>query len=48
MWLLCENLKGLEQEEIYWYERSHANWLFKGGNNTSYFHKVANGRKRKE
>lgn len=30
-WLLCENLKSLEQKEIYWYERSHANWLLKGG-----------------
>lgn len=45
-WLLSENLKCLE-EEIYWYERSHATWLLKGDNNTSYFHKCANGRKRK-
>lgn len=21
-WLLCENLKNLEQEELYWFERS--------------------------
>lgn len=46
-WLLCENLKSLEQEEVYWYERSHANWLLKGDNNTSFFFKCANGRKRK-
>lgn len=26
MWLLCENLKSLEQEEVYWYERSHAGY----------------------
>ena len=39
-WLLCENLKSLEQEEIYWYERSHANWLLKGNNNTSFFTNV--------
>lgn len=46
-WLLIENLKSLEQEELYWYERSHETWLLKGDNNTSYFHKCANGRKRK-
>jgi hypothetical protein len=47
-WLLVENLKSLEQEELYWYERSHETWLLKGDNNTSYFHKCANGRKRKK
>jgi hypothetical protein len=46
-WLLVENLKILEQEELYWYERSHETWLLKGDINTSYFHKCANGRKRK-
>lgn len=46
-WLICENLKSLEQEEVYWYERSHSNWLLKGDNNTAFFHKCANGRKRK-
>ena len=25
IWLICENLKSLEQEETYWYERSHEN-----------------------
>ena len=47
-WLLCENLKCLEQEEMYWFERSHQTWLLKGDNNTSYFHKCAIGRKRKK
>lgn len=47
VWLICENLKSLEQEELYWYERSHENWLLQGDNNTIYFHKCANGRKRK-
>jgi hypothetical protein len=47
-WLLCENLKSLEQEELYWYECSHENWLLKGDNNMAYFHKCANGRKRKK
>jgi hypothetical protein len=46
-WLLVENLKSLEQEELYWYERSHETWLLKSDTNTSYFHKCANGRKRK-
>lgn len=27
--------------------RCHEQWLLKGDNNTSYFHKIANGRKRK-
>lgn len=46
-WLLCENMKCLEQEENYWYERSHQNWLLKGDSNTSYFHKCDSGRRRK-
>lgn len=37
----------LEEEELYWYKRSHETWLHKGDNNTDYFHKIANGRKRK-
>jgi len=45
--LICENLFLLDQEETYWYNRSHEQWLLKGDNNTSYFHRVANGRKRK-
>lgn len=47
-WLLYENYKLLDQEEIYWYERSHETWLLKGDNNTTYFHRCANGRKRKK
>jgi hypothetical protein len=47
LWLLIENLKSLELEEMYWYERSHETWLLKGDNNTSYFQKCANGRNRK-
>lgn len=45
--LLTENLYLLLQEESYWYNRSHETWLHKGDNNTSFFHKCANGRKRK-
>lgn len=47
-WVMCENLKLLEEEELYWYQRSHENWLLKGDNNTEYFHRCANGRKRKK
>ena len=37
----------LEEEELYWYKRAHEKWLHKGDNNTDYFHRIANGRKRK-
>jgi hypothetical protein len=46
-WLICENLKSLEQEESYWYERCHETWLLKGDANTSYFINVLMGEKRK-
>jgi mannosylglycoprotein endo-beta-mannosidase len=36
----------LDEEELYWYKRSHGRWLHEGGNNTNFFHRMANGRKR--
>jgi hypothetical protein len=36
------------EEEEYWYQRSHSRWLLHGDQNTSYFHRIANGRKRKK
>lgn len=45
--LCTELMKLLEEDELYWFKRSHETWLHKGDNNTDYFHKVANGRKRK-
>jgi mannosylglycoprotein endo-beta-mannosidase len=45
--LLSEFFQLLDQEETYWYNRCHEMWLLQGDNNTSYFHKIANGRRRK-
>jgi hypothetical protein len=46
-WIISENMRLLEQEELYWYNRSHDTWLLHGDLNTKYFHRVASGRKRK-
>lgn len=32
-------------EEIHWHQKSRFKWIKKGDGNTSFFHKVANGRK---
>ena len=37
----------LAEDELYWYKRSHSTWLLEGDNNTEFFHRIANGRKRK-
>lgn len=47
MELIKESLQLLDQEEMYWMNRCHEQWLLKGDNNTKYFHTIANGRKRK-
>jgi hypothetical protein len=36
-----------EGEELYWHKRSNENWLLHGDNNTTYFHRKANGKKGK-
>jgi hypothetical protein len=46
--LKAELLHIFEEEELYWFKRSHENWLLKGDNNTEYFHRIANGEKRKQ
>jgi hypothetical protein len=46
--LTAELYQILEEEELVWYKRSHETWLLKGDLNTEYFHRVANGRKRKQ
>jgi hypothetical protein len=38
----------LENEELYWYRRSHETWLLKRTITLGFFHRVANGRKRKQ
>ena len=35
------------EEETHWHQFSSGRWLLKGDNNTDFFHKVANGRRRK-
>jgi len=45
--LLQEIIKINEEDELYWFKRSHEKWLLEGDNNTEYFHRVANGRKRR-
>jgi hypothetical protein len=36
-----------EHEEEIWHPRGKENWLLKGDNNTEYYHRIANGHKRK-
>lgn len=46
--LVTKLMNILEEEELHWFKRSHETWLHKGDNNTDYFHRIANGRKRKK
>jgi hypothetical protein len=43
----AELMRLLEEEELYWHKRANDNWLLQGDNNTNYFHKKGNGKKRK-
>jgi hypothetical protein len=45
--LNVELLKILEEEGLYWFRKSHETWLLKEDLNIGFFHRVANGRKRK-
>jgi hypothetical protein len=40
--------KAMEEEETYWQQRGGEKWIFKGDNNTEFFHLTANGRRRKK
>jgi hypothetical protein len=37
----------LEKEEAFWQQRCVEQWLLQGDNNSKFFHRVANGGKRK-
>ena len=39
--------KILEDEEAYWFKRAHTTWLHQGDNNTEFFHRVANNRRKR-
>jgi len=45
--ILSENNRLLEEEELYWHKRSNNKWLLEGDLNTGFFQRVANGKKRK-
>lgn len=34
-------------EELYWLQKSHETWLLKGDQNTAFYHRIFNGKKRK-
>jgi mannosylglycoprotein endo-beta-mannosidase len=38
----------MEAEEIYWQQKGGEKWILEGDGNTSFFHLVANGRRRKK
>jgi hypothetical protein len=46
--LMAEMLHILEEEELFWFKRSHKTWLLQGDNNTEFFHRVVNGRKHRQ
>jgi hypothetical protein len=43
--LNAEFLRILDEEELYWYRRYNEIWLPTGDNNTSFFHRVASGKR---
>ena len=43
-----EMMRLLEEEELYWHKRSNLRWLLEGDNNSEFFHRMANGKKRKK
>jgi hypothetical protein len=42
-----EMMRILEEEEQYWHKRTNLRWPLEGDNNSEFFHRVANGKKRK-
>ena len=45
--ILVEIYNLLVEEEIAWMQKSHENWLLKGDRNADYFHRIVNGRRRR-
>ena len=45
--LEAELMSIYQQEELFWRKRGGEKWLLEGDANTGFFHRVANGRKRK-
>jgi hypothetical protein len=43
MKLICESLKSLDEEELYWYKRVHGILLLKGDNDTNFSIEVQMG-----
>jgi len=46
--ILAEISRLMEEEELYWHKRSNNKWLLEGDLNTGFFHRVANGKRRKK
>jgi hypothetical protein len=46
-YIQTELLRVSEEEELYWHKRSSQKWLLQGDSNTEFFHRTANGKKRK-
>jgi hypothetical protein len=46
--LKVELFQIMDEEELHWFKRSHETWLLKGDNNTEFFHRIANRKKRKQ
>jgi len=44
--ILSENSRLLEEEELYWHKRSNNKWLLERDLNTGFFHRIANGKKK--
>jgi hypothetical protein len=42
-----EMMRIIDKEESYWHQRSREKWLLQYDRNTSFFHRISNGYKRK-
>jgi hypothetical protein len=44
-YLMKENFLMIDEDELFWKQRTHENWLMHGDGNNEYFHRIANGRR---